>query len=205
MIHWNGNQLCAIDVETTGLDPNYHELIQIAILPLDSEIKPRTDVLPFYIELKPEHPERADSKAMHVNKLKMADINVRGFDRLNAIGLFEEWVKKLGLPYTKYGNPKQIIPLGHNYTFDCAFIKAWLGTETYYHYFHYHHRDTMVVANYLNDRANVHAEPHEFAKASLEYLASVLGVPRSRAHDALCDCQTTAEVYRLLLRRGVMG
>ena len=51
MQHWNGNQLCVVDVETTGLDLFWHEIIQLCILPLDSDINPRTDVSPFYINL----------------------------------------------------------------------------------------------------------------------------------------------------------
>ena len=56
MKHWNGHQLCAIDTETTGLEAGYHEIVEIAIIPLDSEIKPRTDVLPFNIFIKPDFP-----------------------------------------------------------------------------------------------------------------------------------------------------
>ena len=46
MIHLNGNILCAVDVETTGLEVGFHEIWQIAVLPLDSNIKPNKDILP---------------------------------------------------------------------------------------------------------------------------------------------------------------
>ena len=69
MIHWNGHQLCAIDTETTGLDPNYNEIIQICILPLDSNIKPRKDVFPFYIEIVPDHPERASPEVAYHRRI----------------------------------------------------------------------------------------------------------------------------------------
>ena len=205
MIHWNGNQLCVIDTETTGLDPDWHDLIQICILPLDSDLKPRHDVLPFYIEMIPEHPERADPKAMQINRLDFAIIGQRGHHPDKARDMLDDWIKKLKLPETKYGNRKKILPLGQNYPFDMGFMKVWLGHETYAEYFHYHFRDTMIVAQYLNDRAGMHAEKVPFSKTSLTWLANKMNVPHEKAHDALADCQTTAEVYRRLLQQGLLG
>ena len=109
MQHWNGDQMCVMDTETTGLDPNWHEMIQIALLPLDSNLNVRKDVLPFYIELIPEHPERADPEAMSVNKQKFTDIAIRGHDREAAKDLLVEWIKKLGLPCTKYGTDRKSV------------------------------------------------------------------------------------------------
>lgn len=205
MIHWNGNQMCVIDTETTGLDAGWHEMIQICILALDSNLKPRRDILPFYIEIIPEHPERADPKAMQINRLDFAIIGQRGYDQEKAKDLLAGWIKKLDLPTTKYGNRKKIIPLGQNYAFDQGFIKAWLGTELYNEYFHYAYRDTKIVAQYLNDRAAMHAEKVPYSKTSLGWLAKRLDVPHERAHDALSDCQATAEIYRRLLQQGLLG
>jgi DNA polymerase III epsilon subunit-like protein len=36
----NGNLLASIDLETTGLQAGYHEPIQIAVAPLNSDIRP---------------------------------------------------------------------------------------------------------------------------------------------------------------------
>lgn len=205
MVHWNGNQMCVIDTETTGLNPNYHEVIQICILPLDSNIVPRRDVLPFYIELVPEFPERADPKAMSINRLSFTKIAQRGHDRDKAKDLLDEWYHKLGLPQTKFGRMKKIIPLGQNYPFDERFIRAWLGNENYENYFDYNHRDTKVVANYLNDRAGMHAEKIPYAKTNLASLARKLDVIHDRAHDALSDCQATANIYKRFIQQGLLG
>lgn len=205
MVHWNGDQMCVIDTETTGLEAGWHEIIQICILPLDSNIRPRKDVLPFYIEMIPEHPERASPEAMRVNKLDFAKIAQRGHDREKAKDLLDEWIKKLELPYTHYGNRKRIIPLGQNYAFDQDHIRAWLGLETYSEYFQHRYRDTMITANYLNDRAAMHAEKTPFSKTKLSWLCNKLNVTNERAHDALADCVATAEVYRKLLMSGLLG
>ena len=204
MIHWNGHQLCAIDTETTGLDPNYNEIIQICILPLDSNIKPRRDVFPFYIEIVPDHPERASLEAMEINRLDFAKIAQRGIDREKAKDLLGDWINKLGLPETRYGNSKKILPLGQNYAFDRSFMMAWLGNEQYREYFHYSYRDTKIAAAFVNDKAAMHAEKAPFSKTGLSWLAHKLNVVNERAHDALSDCVTTAEVYRKMCQSGLL-
>lgn len=206
MIHWNGNPMCVIDTETTGLHAGWHDLIQICIMPLDSNLKVRRDVMPFYIEMVPDHPERADPKAMQINKLDFAIIGQRGHHPDKARDMLEEWIqKKLKPGRTKYGNPKKILPLGQNYPFDMGFIKAWLGNETYNDWFHYSYRDTKVVANYLNDHAGMHVEKVPFAKTSLGSMAKKLNVELDNAHDALADCKATAEIYRRMLQQGLLG
>jgi DNA polymerase III epsilon subunit-like protein len=201
MQHLNGNLLCAIDCETTGLDPMVHELVQICILPLNSNLEPIRSVLPFYVEIKPEHPDRVSKEAMSVNMIDLATICQRGHDRFKAIELLENWMAKIGLPYTKFGTRKKITPLGHNYQFDKGFIQAWLGHEQYDELFHYHYRDSMIAANFINDRASflTPGEPVPFSKVNLSWLAKQLNVQTDRAHDSLQDCLTTAGVYRKLL------
>ena len=201
MEHLNGNQICVIDTETTGLDPFHHEVIQVAILPLDSNLNIRKDVIPFYITLRPDYPERIDREAMQVNRL--TELTKNGFDRLKALDMLEEWISKLGLPVTKWGRSKQITPLGQNYTFDKAFLQAWMGNNFYETYFHYHYRDTMIAANYLNDRAAFHAEVVPYSKVGLQWLCKQHHIENPKAHDALGDCAATAAVYKKMCQVGL--
>ena len=206
MEHWNGNQVCVIDTETSGLDSYWHEILQIALVPLDSNFEPRKDILPFYIEMKPENPERIDPEAMAVNKMKLCTIMERGFDQEKAKDLLLTWKDKLELPYTKGGqHQKRIIPLGQNYAFDQAFIKQWLGVDMYNECFDGRYMDTMVAATYLNDRAAMHSERVPFPKLNLKAMAARLKIEHGRAHDALQDCVTTAKVYKALTTRGLLG
>ena len=68
MRHWNGDHLVVLDLETTGLRPGWHEIWQIALLPLDSNLDMRKDVLPFDILIEPEHMERIDWSAKVMQK-----------------------------------------------------------------------------------------------------------------------------------------
>jgi len=203
MQHWNGNQLVAIDLETSGTDPFWNEILQICILPLDSNAKPRQDVMPFYIDIAPDRPHLVDPEAMSVNKLDLVRIKKRGHDSEKAKDLLEAWVKTLGLPVTAYGNSKKLIPLGHNYAFDRGFIERWLGPETYNSIFDPRFQDTMVIASFVNNVCAMHADKVLYSKVKLGWLAKQLSVPYENAHDALQDCVITAEVYRRLLQKAL--
>ncbi len=205
MQHWNGHQLVAVDIETGGLDPSYHEILQIAILPLDSNIQIRRDVMPFYIEMAPEHPQRVEDEALKKNGLDMIRITYRGHNPDKAKDMLEDWVDKLGLPYTNYGNRKRLMPLAQNWQFDSAFIKSWLGIDMFGSIFDSRGRDTQTAAAYLNDRAAMRGDVVPFSKINLAWLCNKLNVENNRAHDALQDCIATAEVYRrLLMSQGIV-
>lgn len=199
--HWNGHMACAIDTETTGFEPWFHELLQVCILPLDAQFKPRKDVLPFNIYLRPEHPERMDDDVLKMHKKLLLDVEQYGIDQEKAKDLLEEWIEKLGLPCTKYGTPKRIMPLGQNYAFDRSFLERWLGQKMYNYYFQTEQRDTLTVASFLNDVADAHAEKVPFPKRNLRYLCNLLNVDLENQHDALADCIATAECYRKMLQQ----
>src|SRR5208282_148413 len=95
LVSCNGNLLASIDLETTGTQPGFHEIIQIAIVPLNSDIRPNNDLPVFYQNIKPKRPERASQGAtakhgISINDLlleapcseKVEDMLVEWFDRL---------------------------------------------------------------------------------------------------------------------------
>lgn len=207
MQHLNGKIMCCIDTETTGLDPRFHEIWQLCILPLDNNLKPSRDQMPLLLLIRPDHPEYIDWSVpvFKKNKSKIMEAMERGFDKLAAIGLLEDWIEKLNRPCNKYGNATKLEPLGQNYAFDKAFIEQWLGVDVYNDYFDYHYRDLMHAALYLNDKASFYAEKVPFSKVNLGWICNQLGVLNADAHDALSDCQATAECYRKLCNQGSLG
>lgn len=198
MVHLNGNLLCAVDVETTGVIPGYHEVFQVAVLPLNANIEPLKSVPPFYINITPEFPERVDYRALKVTKFTLAQLINNSMEKFKAADLFDEWFEKLELPITNASH-KKIMPLWSNGSFDKSFLVEWLGQEHYEHYFHFHQRDTQEFALSLNDKFYQHGEKIPFPKVGLNYLASCFEFENENAHDALADCVTTAEVYRRML------
>lgn len=194
MPHLNGNLLCAIDIETTGNRTGYHETIQIAIVPLNSDIRPLEGVRPFYWDIAPEFDERADLRASAVHKLDLASLKLHAPSHDKVAGLFIEWFEALDLPFEK-----QIVPLAHNWAFESGFLKAWWGTSMVEKVFHFHPRDAMLVALSMNDKAVFKGEKAPFNKVGLGSLCNVFNIVNLKPHDAYHDCLAEAEVYRCLL------
>lgn len=203
MKHLNGDLLCAIDVETTGLDPDKHEMWEIAVVPLDSQLRPRQDILPFHAMIRTGrcylNEEKVlvgefDPAAIRMNKEPFMLALREGLDGDEVIDHFERWFDALRLAHGK-----RIVPLGQNYAFDKSFIIKWMGPKHYEHFFHYHYRDTMHVALFLNDVAFMNGEPAPLPKVSLKYLCSQLKIKNECAHRAITDAATEAEVYKRLI------
>lgn len=201
-IHMNNHLVCAVDVETTGTDPSFHEIIQLALLPLNSKFEGHNTYVPFDIKMVPDHLERIDMKALEVSKTQLQDIIVTGIPQEKGRDLFEYWFQRLNL-----GHTRRIILLGHNNTFfDNAFIQKWLGPTSYATYFDARSRDVMTVCNYLNDLADVKQHNIPFPKMKLRDVANALQVELydTETHDALYDAMIAAKCYNKLLRHYIV-
>ena len=197
MPHLNGNLLCAVDVETTGVIANYHEIIQIALVPLDSDLQPV--LKPFYLNMKPNHPLRSSRAAERVHKLDIPELLLHGVPQDRAADMLSTWFKNLDLPFTK-----RLTPLAHNWSYESSFLKPWLGIDLFDELFHPHARDAMILALAINDRSFRRAEKAPFKTVNLNDLCDAMGVVNEKPHDALHDCLAEAEVYRRLLQMEVV-
>jgi DNA polymerase III epsilon subunit-like protein len=199
MPHLNGNIMAAVDFETTGVKSGWHEPIQMAVVPLNSDLRPMDDVRPFYVNIKPEHPERQDPEAARVHQLDMDQLILYALDRGRVESLFIEWVESLKLPFER-----KLIPLAHNWPFEHGFFKAWLGHDLCNKIWHGHARDAMEYAASLNDKAYMRGAKVPFSNLGLGDLCKHFGVINPKAHDALHDCLAEAEVYRHLLNVDIL-
>lgn len=194
MQHLNGNLLVAVDVETTGLEPGFHEIYQVAILPLDSNIKPCRDIVPFYLDLLITRPENIDKKAIKMNKIVFAQRQQRSIDPFTAADMLDDWFDRLKLPIYK-----RFCPLAQNWPFDRSFLTAWLGIDSFEHLFSPLYRDTMVNTLFHSDLSDFRGDKIKFVQHNLQYLCQKLDIKNEKPHDALQDCIATAKVYRGLL------
>jgi DNA polymerase III epsilon subunit-like protein len=195
LLNLSGHLMAAIDLETTGTQPGHHEIIQIAIVPLDDDIKPLAGVRPFYTQIKPEHPERESVAAQQKHKIPMAELLLHAPESERVKDWLVEWFEGLRLPFKRC-----LVPLAHNWAFESSFLKAWLGVAMVDQIFHSHARDSMLYAIALNDRAICAGDKAPFDRVSLGSICKKLSIVNTNPHDALADCLAGAEVYRNLLR-----
>ena len=182
-----GNILCSVDVETTGLDPAVAEIIQFgAVEVLDGLLPGRS----FTTLIRPNRPEMADPKALEVSGLTLADLEDAPSQE-RAADMMEEWADSI----RKKG---RIVLLAHNSVFEIKFLTAWLGPKRYESVFHFHTRDSMLAAIYVNDWCVSHGHEPKFPLVSLKAMCKQLGVINKKAHDALADSKAALEVYRRL-------
>lgn len=198
MPHLNGNLMVAVDLETTGDRPGYHEPVQIALVPLNSDLRPLAGVRPFYTNIKPLFKERADRKATNVHGLDLDELVINAPSPDTVVARMIHWFEQLDLPFEK-----NLVPLAHNWAFESGFLKAWLGTGLTQKIFHFHPRDGMLLALSMNDKAVFRGEAAPFSSVSLVSLAKHFNITNARSHDAYHDCVTEAEVYRCLLLKDI--
>lgn len=196
LMNLNGNVLCSIDCETTGLTAGHHDLIEFACVPLAADLKPMRDVLPFSTLIRPKRrfSDSIDPGAMKVNGIKLEDLAIHGLDGWRAAELFVQWIERLQLT-----PGKKIAPLATNWPFDKGFVMDWLGPKTFDFFFWHRYRDTQPVVLWFNDRAEFEGKDPPFPQSGLQEVRASLGIPVQLAHRALDDALTTASVYRKLM------
>ncbi len=194
MIHLFGNVLASVDIETTGTQPGHHEIVQIAVVPLNKDLRPLEDTTAFYTNIQPNYPERVDMRSWRIHGLSLDDLMTNAPNQDRAGDLLMEWFESLKLPISK-----KLVPLAHNWPFECGFIRAWLGPQGLDHVFHFHPRDAMAYALTLNDKAAFAGLELPFESVSLSNLCRIFKIENAKPHDALCDALAEAEVYRTML------
>ena len=195
MLHLNENILTAMDVETTGREAGFNDVVQIALLPLDeTTLDPHPKFPPFYQNICPTNPDRVEAEAMKVNGLDIEELmQCPSADQV--ADMMIDWKDGLGL-----FKGKRLIPLCQNSPFDIAFVKAWLGNDLYDTIFSRRGRDTMYLASGINDAFAWKGQELPFHQVGLKSLCKKFGIDIDGHHDALADCIATAKLYRELLR-----
>jgi len=178
---------CVIDCETTGLNKFEHDLIQLAILPVNEKLEPIKE--PLNIRVKAVTPETATEVALQINGLNPLE----GLSITESRSTFISWLASNGI--------ERIVPIGFNYLFDIGFLEKWLVLcgLNYKDFFHYTIRDVFILANCANDARRFQGLRPIFTSTSLGSVCKVLKIDHSSAHDALSDCHLTLEAYKKLL------
>ena len=132
-MNYNTRNLCFLDTETTGLDHNKGEIIELAaILTTPDNL---TILRTLEVKFRMEHPELAEKKALEVN----------GYNDI-------EWaMEQCASDKTAVGKEllsmtKDALLVGHNVSFDENFVTEFLKRLGLKPNWHYHKIDTVVLA-----------------------------------------------------------
>jgi DNA polymerase III epsilon subunit-like protein len=192
MVHLNGDLLCVVDTETTGLNPDIHKIWQVAVLPMGGDCKPIKGVPHFEAILHLDDGDPIDPKAM--TREKFLKCKVEGMDENVVADALDDWFEKLMMPVGK-----RIQPLAMNWVFDREMLIKWLGRSRFESIFSHRYRDLLPISLHSNDCADAHNEPCPYPKHTLGSLCKRLCVVNDNPHDALCDCMATGECYRKMI------
>lgn len=176
------HNLAFVDVETTGLDPDKHEIIELGLVLVrqkggegkDFEVIDEID-----FKIKPERIEDADPQSLKVN----------GYDA-------SQWIFANSLPEAMKAfseKTKDAIFVAHNLTFDNAFVEKAFQKTGIANQMFYPKIDTISLA-YAKLHGNLKVE-----KFRLQKLCEYFGIQNSNAHTALADCRALFEVYKRLM------
>lgn len=179
--------LAHVDIETTGLDPAWHEMISIGMIYTDLE---GAEIGRLDLRIMPAHPKRIDAGARAVN----------GFDpalwrREGAVGEAEA-VRRIRAFHEKTRAGRTVIFTAYNVWFDQAFLTALLRRHgrAWRDMYHYQVLDVPSMAWALG-----------FRQMQGTSLAAALGIPDETRvpteHTGITGAAFNVSIYRALLAR----
>ena len=178
--------LAFMDVETTGLVPGWHEMIDLGLVVTDLEGAP---VDSLFLRIQPEHPERASEGAIAVNAFDP--------DRWRELGALDPGVAADSLArfQRRVAGDRSVMLVAFNSWFDTAFLDhLFRGTgRSWRELYHYFVMDVPSMAWSLGHRGLTGSE-----------LSAALGVPDephvAEEHTGLTGARLNARLYRALRR-----
>lgn len=176
--------LAFIDLETTGLLLERHEIIEIGLVLVHQHPDRLEVVAEREWKVAPQRIADADPKALEINGYSPEKWE-------NAISLSQALTE---LSETGQG----AVPVGHNVSFDVMFLEKAFEQHmptgvTISSVFDYHRLDTIPMA-YIK----LYRDPR-VEKFSLRALCDHFGITNQQAHTALSDTRACAELYAHLI------
>ncbi len=175
-----GKRLAFVDLETTGINPFTHEIIEIGCLVAKQNDNGEwVTVEEFEFKVKPEHIETAQPEALRINHY---DESAWMFAHTQEQALQALSQKCDGC-----------VMVGQNVSFDYAFLAAKFGKYNIKDPFFYAKLDTISLA-YMRFRKDA-----TMTSFTLRELCERLGIKNEKAHSALADIRATFEVFKRLM------
>ncbi len=184
-----------VDLETTGLDPETCQILQIGLL-WDHNSTIPVDQLPQLEFLVRHDSYRGDPYALWLNAalLKRLSVKGAGVATINVSNMLSDFLNGCGI------DPKDKILIGGKNVsgFDLPFLsklpffKGWSFPENFFDphgpYYRFAHRTVDPAMMYARDTDDMPPNLDECLKRA--------GIPKQTGHTALDDCRLTCELVR---------
>lgn len=186
-------RLIVFDVETGGLDPNRHPVIQFAGIAVD-DVWAELEAL----EVKVRFDESAaDAEALAVNHYDRETWEREAVAQPIARGMIADFMRRHATlrKLSRSHKPYTVARLAaHNARFDAEFLAAWFKrTNEFLPGACYEALCTLDLARWVSFVRRSAPLDHK-----LGTLCALLGIEHGDAHDALADVRATVEVARRL-------
>ncbi|GAB4196594.1 MAG: hypothetical protein OHK0057_10520 [Thermoflexibacter sp.] len=185
------------DVETTGLEVGYHEIIQLGACLYDAKWN---QISTFLTNVYPEHKDRFSIPASKVHELSIYDLD-EAPQLHEALESFEDWVLKNinGGRQNGRSTLRNVMLCGQSVTTDINFLKTAYNQQHISWEFSYRVIDLFVLSNYFFSilRFNNISTPKSL---SLGAVAEYFGFEReTEVHNALEDAILTAKCLKIIM------
>jgi DNA polymerase-3 subunit epsilon len=178
------HNLAFIDTETTGTNPDKHEIVELAVIivkQIDRPGKgPKIEVISEKEwKIKPERLDLAEEEALRINGYNDVD------------WMFASDLKPVMEEFAKITASCTFV--SHNLTFDHGFVSKAFEKSGVENNMHYAKIDTISVAF-----ARLYDVPQATA-FSMRALCELFKVDNTKAHTALADTRALVEVYKKMM------
>jgi DNA polymerase-3 subunit epsilon len=195
-------KLFFFDCETTGLNPQHHEICQFAskVFYYDNNefITPPHSTMHFNII--PDFPENADPHAMAVHQLSIEDLKESG---ITSFSFYTFLINFLSYHIDKFDPSDKFYPCGFNVDFDYQFLSNFFKRKLDVYFGSWFNHRTFDMLHTSRLLAFCEVPPfNEIENFKLSTCINALPLekrPLLLAHDALSDINATIELFKYQL------
>lgn len=182
--------MLAIDLETTGLKPGYHEITEIGAVLLDKTLQ---ELGTFETLVRIDHPERGLEGGFNV--FEYTNIDPKDLEKAPKLKESLRSLETFVRGHTSSFNLGQVVIFGQNPRFDCGFLEAAYDSLGWKFPYDFHVIGLESVFAF-----------HQFQKNGmlpdgirLKDICKKTGVKNENAHSAIADIRATVKSLRALI------
>lgn len=179
------NPLVAIDIRTTGPDPERHEICQLAAVKLNSDLVPRHGIDKLILNIIPDYRDSVNTTYLIKYSLPFERLMMTGCTQADALRLWRDWAGSFAM-----------LPVCYGWDTIQPFMTKFTGPDFYIRPV----RDLLTYAAYAHDRHHFFAYNPGFTSFTRKRLYEICNVNCFDLKDAMLTCLANVDSIRWLLK-----